>query len=51
MQSFAFDEKSFKDQSDYEGEHIGVRLPCINANHLFQISSGYGRTQTRGSGK
>jgi len=43
--------EAFKGQADDESEHISIRLPFINANHLFQISSGYGRTQTRKGGK
>src|SRR6266478_10162563 len=30
-----------------KGEHIGVHLPCINVNDLFQMSNGPGRTGPR----
>jgi hypothetical protein len=46
------DEKSFLElDDDKTGEYINVRLPCINANHVFQITSGSGRMQTRKGGK
>jgi len=43
--------KDFKDQSDDNGEHICVRLPCVGANHLFQMSGGHGRKRPRKGGK
>ena len=45
------DENSLLDNGVDTGEHIGVRLLCTNANNLFQVSIGSGRTQTRKGGK
>ena len=32
------------------GEHVGVHLPCIHTDYLFQKTTGPGRAQTRKSG-
>jgi len=40
----------FLEQTYDTGERICVHLPCINVNHLFQMSTGPGGTSTRNSG-
>jgi len=42
METPPFDETSLLEQGDDTGEHVGVPLPCIDADHLFQIISGPG---------
>ena len=40
--------KRFLEQTHETGERISVYLPCINANHFFQIQTGPGRTRKTG---
>jgi len=46
-----FDEENHLEKGSDKGERIGVCLPCINTNHLFQITIGPGRTRADGGGK
>ena len=51
MQNPDLPHESFLEQIRDTSERTGVHLPCINANHLFQILTGPGRTGTRNGGK
>jgi len=41
--------KRLLEQTHETGERIGVRLPCINGNHFFQIPTGPGRARYTGT--
>lgn len=49
--SRSFNEEGFLKRDEDTGEHIGVCMPCINTNHLFQMPTGPGRIRTGKGGR